>query len=107
MSFKTIIIIVLSVLITVIFMQNTDQVLFTVLWKEILVSKLVMMLVVTLFGFTLGVIIARPRKKKIIEVEAATNQKDIPLEINNPFDHEYISMKKESKLSDEDRDYLN
>jgi uncharacterized integral membrane protein len=105
MSFKTIVIIMLSVLITVIFMQNTDQVLFTILWKEIYVSKLVMMLIVTLFGFILGVIIARPRKKKIVEMETAS-QKDIPFEINHPEDSDYISMKKERKLSDEDRDYI-
>jgi uncharacterized integral membrane protein len=103
MSFKTIVIIILAVLITVIFMQNTDEVVFTLLWKQIYISKLWMMLAVTLFGFIIGVIIARPRKKKDI-----TNQEDVPFEVNHPSteDEEYISMKKPNELSDEDRDYL-
>ena len=102
MSFKTIIIIILSILITVIFMQNTDQVLFTVLWKELFVSKLIMMLVVTLFGFIIGVIVARPKKK--IQVN---NQSDVPLEVTQTEDEKYIEMPKKQGLSDEDRDYLN
>ncbi|MDA9555728.1 hypothetical protein N9R54_05775 [Pelobium sp.] len=107
MSFKTIFIITLSVLITVVFMQNTDEVIFTVLWKQIYVSKLWMMLAVTLFGFIIGVIVARPKKKKTTEY-TNSSAKDIPLEVNQPHseDQEYISMDKNSKLSDEDRDYL-
>lgn len=101
MSFKTIVIIILSVLITVIFMQNTDQVLFTVLWKEIYVSKLVMMLIVTVFGFILGLIIARPRKKKL--AESANN---LPFEANHPEESEYSETQQKNKLSDQDRDYL-
>jgi NADH:ubiquinone oxidoreductase subunit 6 (subunit J) len=103
MSFKTIIIIVLAVLITVIFMQNTDQVMFTLLWKEIYVSKLIMMLIVTVFGFIIGVIVARPkRKKKEVVIESNT-----PNQITNTDDESYVSMKKQNDLSDEDRDYIN
>jgi len=102
MSFKTIIIIILSILITVIFMQNTDQVLFTILWKELYVSKLIMMLVVTLFGFIIGVIVARPKKKKQVIQNA-----DVPLEVTQSEDKDYIEMPKKQGLSNEDRDYLN
>jgi uncharacterized integral membrane protein len=102
MSFKTIVIIILSILITVIFMQNTDQVLFTILWKELYVSKLIMMLVVTLFGFIIGVIVARPKKKKQVIQNA-----DVPLEVTQSEDKDYIEMPKKQGLSDEDRDYLN
>jgi uncharacterized integral membrane protein len=103
MSFKTIIIIVLAVLITVIFMQNTDQVMFTLLWKEIYVSKLIMMLIVTVFGFIIGVIVARPRrKKKEVVIESNT-----PNQITNTDDESYVSMKKQNDLSDDDRDYIN
>jgi uncharacterized integral membrane protein len=102
MSFKTIIIIILSILITVIFMQNTDQVLFTILWKELYVSKLIMMLVVTLFGFIIGVIVARPKKKKQVIQNA-----DVPLEVTQSEDKDYIEMPKKQGISDEDRDYLN
>ncbi len=105
MSFKTIVIIILAVLITVIFMQNTDEVVFTLLWKQIFISKLWMMLAVTLFGFIIGVIIARPRKKKEIEI---SNQKDVKLEVNENLteNESYINMKKPNQLTDEDRDYL-
>lgn len=108
MSFKTLVIIILAVLITVIFMQNTDEVVFTLLWKQIYISKLWMMLTVTLFGFIIGVIVARPRKKKEIETASYQNAKDIPLEVNNisKEDDDYVSMKKTNQLSDEDRDYL-
>ena len=108
MSFKTIVIIVLAVLITVIFMQNTDEVVFTLLWKQIYISKLWMMLIVTIFGFIIGVIAARPRKKKEIETTSYQNAKDVPLEVNNisKEDDDYISMKKPNQLSDEDREYL-
>ncbi|MBC7652984.1 MAG: hypothetical protein H7098_00755 [Oligoflexus sp.] len=103
MSFKTIVIIVLAVFITVIFMQNTDQVMFTLLWKEIYVSKLIMMLIVTVFGFIIGVIVARPkRKKKELVLENTTSSKNM-----NSTDEDYISMKKQNDLSDEDRDYIN
>jgi uncharacterized integral membrane protein len=102
MSFKTIVIIILSILITVIFMQNTDQVLFTILWKELYVSKLIMMLVVTLFGFIIGVIVARPKKKKQVIQNA-----DVPLEVTQSEDKDYIEMPKKQGISDEDRDYLN
>ncbi len=104
MSFKTIVIIILSVLITVIFMQNTDQVVFTLLWKEIYVSKLIMMLIVTLFGFILGVIIARPKKKKLAETAVSS----IPFEINDTTTNDdYLATNKKSTISDDDRDYIN
>ena len=103
MSFKTIIIIVLAVLITVIFMQNTDQVMFTLLWKEIYVSKLIMVSIVTVFGLIIGVIVARPRrKKKEVVIESNT-----PNQITNTDDESYVSMKKQNDLSDEDRNYIN
>jgi hypothetical protein len=102
MSFKTIFIIILSILITVVFMQNSDEVLFTILWKEVQVSKLLMMLVMTSFGFIIGLIVASPKKKKL-----ANNYNNVPLEINQTEDEEYIEMPKKQGLSDEDRDYLN
>jgi len=107
MNFKTLVIVILSILITVIFMQNTDEVMFTLLWKQIFVSKLLMMLIVTVFGFIIGVIIARPKKKKVAEYAPASTVKDVPLEINrNQEDQDYISLKKPDGLSDEDRNYI-
>jgi uncharacterized integral membrane protein len=107
MSFKTLVIVILSVLITVIFMQNTDEVMFTILWQEVEVKKLYVMLIVTVFGFIIGVIVARPKKKKVIEYVPSTTARDVPLEITrNQEDQDYINMKKPDGLSDEDRDYI-
>ena len=103
MSLKTYVIIFLSVAITVIFMQNLEPVAFKILWMEFTVSKLVMMLIVTVFGFILGLIVARPRKKKLVESTVSS----IPLEINQPENDDYLETKPKSSLSDEDREYLN
>lgn len=86
-------------------MQNTDEVFFTILWKQVSVSKLLMMLIVTIFGFIIGVIVARPRKKKVDPINHE-NQKNVPLEITDESDEEYISMKKPNQLSDEDKNYI-
>ena len=59
------------------------------------------------FGFIIGVIVARPKKKIVTEYVSSEIAKDIPLEINhNQEDQDYISMKKPNGLSDEDRDYI-
>lgn len=86
-------------------MQNTDEVFFTILWKQFSVSKLIMMAIVTVFGFIIGVIVARPKKKK----EAITTSKEVPFEASqsNNEDTDYISMKKPNALTDEDKDYIN
>ena len=102
MSLKTYVIIFLSVAITIIFMQNLEPVAFNVLWMEFTVAKLVMMLVVTVFGFILGVIVARPRKKKLVENEDGS----IPFEINQPENDEFSNTLQKRGLSDEDRDYI-
>ena len=102
MSFKTYLIIFLTVAITIIFMQNLDPVGFKILWMEFTVSKLVMLLVVTVFGFILGLIVARPKKKRLSE-SAVSN---IPFEISQPANAEYLENTPKNSLSDEDRDYL-
>lgn len=103
MSFKTYVIIFLAVAITVVFMQNLEPVAFKILWMEFMLSKLVMMLVVTVFGFILGLIVARPRKKKLTDSAVSS----IPFEINQPENDDYLETKPKSNLSEEDRDYLN
>lgn len=102
MSFKTYVIIILTIAITIIFMQNVERVVFNVLWMTFPVSKLVMMLIVTVFGFILGLIVGRPRKKKL--VESAVN--GIPFEINQPADEAYLDTNPKSQLSDDDREYI-
>jgi len=91
MRIKTMIIIFITVLLTVVIMQNTDDVPFKFLFAKFYISKLVLMLAVAFIGFIVGVLIARPGKPKYIPgvVEDADPNK-----------------KQTNTLSDEDRDYI-
>lgn len=90
MSFKTIFIIVISVLVTVILMNNTEEIDFW-LFGEARIPKLTVLGTMFGLGLLVGVLIGRPRKKHQIPYE------DQPIENNAaPVDH----------LSDEDRDYI-
>ncbi len=91
MSIKTIIIIVITVLLTTILMQNTDQVKFTILFGDVYLSKLVVLGVVAVIAFILGVLVARPKKQEY-DIEAY---------------HDQIHKGEANTLSDEDRDYIN
>ncbi len=98
MNFRTIVIIIISVLITVIFMQNTDEVIFKFLFKEVYLSKLLVMLGMVIFGFIIGFIVGLPKKKnnKTIASEAVINQNESGLP-STP----------KNNLSDDDRNYIN
>ena len=80
MRVKTIIIIVITVLLTIGIMQNTDAVPFSFLFAKFYMSKLVMILIVAFIGFIAGVLIARPRKPKYVpgQVENTDQQKTNP-----------------------------
>ncbi|RFZ85551.1 LapA family protein [Mucilaginibacter terrenus] len=92
MRIKTIIILVIAILLTIIFMQNLDPVRFTVLFSTLYISKVSMMLVVLAVGFVLGYLVGRPGRKKYNHIGY---DKDTP----HPEDPR--------TLSDEDRDYIN
>jgi hypothetical protein len=91
MRIKTMIIIFITVLLTVVIMQNTDEVLFTFLFADFRVSKLVLLLIVAIVSFIIGLLVGRPGKPKYIpgQNEEITNYKKQP-----------------DTLSDEDRDYI-
>jgi len=91
MRIKTMIIIIITILLTVVIMQNTDDVTFKFLFNKFYISKLVMLLFVAIVGFIIGVLVARPGKPKYIpgQVEDADPNK-----------------KTSDTLSDEDRDYI-
>jgi uncharacterized integral membrane protein len=91
MSLKTIIIIVITVLLTTVLMQNTDQVKFTILFTEVYLSKLVVLAAVALIAFILGIIVGRPKKAKY--------------DIGGY--HDELHKDDPDTLSDEDRDYIN
>ena len=88
MSLKTIFIIAVTVLVTVVLMNNTDEVSFW-LFGETRISKLAILAVFFLTGFLLGLIAGRPRKKTAVTPSPVSEDE------NN-----------QSGLSQEDRDYI-
>ena len=91
MRIKTIVVIVLTMLVTVVLMQNNQETNFTILFLEVRISKLVIMTGMIFFGFILGLLVGHPRKVKFDDSHPS---------INNPI------PTKHNTLSDEDREYL-
>ena len=92
MRIKTIIIILITVILTVVLMQNTDNVNFNFLWATFRVSKLVMLGLIALIAFILGVLVGRPKRVK---------------RLGGDFTDDNIDKGKTNTLSDEDKEYLN
>ena len=85
-------IILITALLTVVIMQNTDDMPFKFLFAKFYVSKLIILLAVALIAFIIGVLVGRPRRAKYmpepdVEVDGVKKHPDT--------------------LSDEDRDYIN
>jgi len=92
MRIKTIVILLITVLLTVVIMQNTDEVWFKILFFKIHVSKLSVMLLVAIVAFILGWLVGRP--KRVIRLGGNADS-------HNPDDDE------PDTLSKEDREYIN
>jgi len=92
MSAKTISIIILTALLTIFLMVNTEPVDFDFLVTTVAVSKLLVIGVCIIIGFILGFIVGRPRK--------TVSSYDDDIERKG----QTTGNKKE--LSDEDRDYI-
>jgi putative membrane protein len=92
MRLKTIFIIIVTVIITVIIMQNADEVLFSLLFWNVYLSKLIVMAGLTLIGFIVGFLVGRPRKNPVIY---------------NTTENEVKKQPESDTLSEEDRDYIN
>ncbi len=90
MSAKTIFIIVITVLVTVILMKNTDEVTFW-LFGDTSVPKLAVLGCMFGLGFAVGFAAGRPRKKTLPEDTVVT---PLPQETGRPG------------LSEEDNDYI-
>ena len=90
MSFKTIFVIAVTALVTIILMNNADEVNFWI-FGEVKISKLLILGVMFVLGFIVGAIAFRSRKKAI-----KPNLNDEPVEPVAPTSH----------LSDEDREYI-
>ena len=89
---KTIFIIVLTILLTVFLMMNTDAVEFNFIFMKSEVSKLVVIGAFTFVGFILGYWAAKPK----VLVSSYDRESDAHVEDTAPKDH----------LSAEDRDYI-
>ncbi|MCX2574760.1 lipopolysaccharide assembly protein LapA domain-containing protein [Pedobacter sandarakinus] len=92
MSGKTIFIIILTALLTVFLMVNTDPVDFNFLVTTVAVSKLLVIGICIIIGFIIGFIAGRPRKTvssyddEVAKGQANENKKDLSDE-----DRAYIS----------------
>lgn len=97
MSFKTIIAIFLTIFITVVMLQNTDPAEFTILFVPVSVPKVAMLTAVSVSAFLLGVLAARPRKKK----EPVYDDR-----YDNDAEQDERPRRRPDTLSDEDREYI-
>lgn len=91
MSGKTIFIIILTALLTIFLMGNTDAVNFRFLWIDFEMSKLLVIGICVLLGVIIGYILAKPKKT------VSTYDNEI---------EEEEKKQNKNELSDEDRDYI-
>ncbi|EOR94953.1 hypothetical protein ADIARSV_1914 [Arcticibacter svalbardensis MN12-7] len=97
MKVKTIFIILITALVTIILMNNTEEIDMWIFGVK-RISKLYIFAAVFLAGFSVGALAMRSRKKVIVPDE----EKEYPEEDENqPLTNVY-----RGKLSDEDRDYI-
>ena len=92
MSGKTIFIIIVSVLVTIVLMNNTEEIDFW-LFGTTKIPKLAILGIMFGLGFIIGAMAARPKKKEVV-------YKEPDFEVTEP------SQKRTSDLTDEDRDYI-
>ncbi len=97
MSFKTIFIIVVSVLVTIILMNNTDEINFW-LFGNARIPKLAILGLMFGLGLIIGFIAGRPGKNS----QKISNNDFDP----SPYNSSDSSVKDQDLLSDEDREYI-
>ena len=91
MRIKTIIIILITVLLTILLMQNTGRDHLDFLWGIFYMSKLIMLAFVAVIAFVLGVLVGRPKRIKRLGGDSTDYDPKNP----NP-----------DTLSDEDKEYI-
>ena len=95
MSFKTIFIIVVSVLVTIILMNNTDEINFWI-FGDAKIPKLAVLGFMFALGLIVGFLAGRPGGKSAVK-NYSENDEDDYIEPNTG---------KQDQLSDEDREYI-
>ncbi len=91
MRITTMLIIIITILLTIVLMQNTDPVRFTILFTDVRMSKLSAMATTAVVGFILGYMVGRPKRAREIAPQYREDDKD-----DDDFD----------TLSEEDRKYI-
>lgn len=91
MSIKTILVVIITILVTIVLMKNTDEVNFWI-FGDTKIPKLAILGVMFALGFIVGVMVARPSKKKFAEeTEPQKNYQDEKTDYLSDDDKEYIS----------------
>lgn len=100
MRLKTIFIVVVAVLLTVVIMQNSGPVYWKILFFTTYTSKLTILLAVAVLAFVVGFLAGRPKRTRL------------STDVNHGYDEPTrdrtndITDKPKNTLSDEDRDYI-
>ncbi|MGI4804956.1 MAG: hypothetical protein ACRYFL_09315 [Janthinobacterium lividum] len=89
MKFKTFFIILLTVLITIVLMQNTDEVKFKALIWDLFLPKLIILTGTLFLGIVIGLILAKRPSRATKDYEQNNYQK--PYDTLSPEDRDYIS----------------
>jgi hypothetical protein len=98
MRVKTIFLLAVAIVLTVLIMQNNESAKFNILFfYGVYVSKLSVLLFVSIASFVAGIVIAQPKKYKIDTSHHDNEEEGEDEEIQKP---------KSNTLSDEDRDYI-
>jgi len=98
MSFKTTFAIIITIGLTILIIQNTEEATFTILFASVKLPKLVMLTAVSVSAFILGVLVSRPGPKKV---------RDHYDDYNEDGDNENEGPRRRpDTLSDEDREYI-
>ena len=100
MRLKTIFIIIVTILLTIVIMQNAEPVPFKVLFFETTTSKLLMMAVMAIIGFIIGYLVGRPKKTRF------TKEFDHGYGEDDEYTDDRRSNRSPDTLSDEDREYI-
>jgi preprotein translocase subunit SecG len=95
MSFKTLFIIIVSVLVTIILMNNTEEIDFWI-FGDAEIPNLAVLGFMFGLGLIVGYLAGRPGKKSVIKDDSENDEDDY---INS-------NTEKQDQLSDEDREYI-
>ncbi|MBS7563556.1 hypothetical protein KHS38_03980 [Mucilaginibacter sp. Bleaf8] len=94
MSFRTLVSLVITICLTILIVQNTDEAVFTIFFVPVKLAKVAVLTSASVGGFLVGVLVSRPKRRK-------SNDENSP--ISNV---ENTDPRRSDTLSDEDREYI-